>query len=297
MKHFINQYMNKLKSERRKSNNTLMSYMRDLNQYHDYLDNELNIKSIIKVTLGHIRSYVRYLNDKGMSANSIKRAISSIRVYHNYLSEKGLMKDNPAHLLEIPKVPKKLPNILTIQEIENILSAIPSTTPMAIRDLAIFELLYSCGLRVTELCDLKIAHILWDSDMIRVLGKGGKERFVPLGPIAKENLTNYLNQERPELSKKKSKVAEIFLSRNGNKLTRMMIWILLKKWTANANINKEVSPHTLRHSFATHLLEGGADLRSVQEMLGHADITTTQVYTHLDKEHLKQVHRDFHPRF
>ena len=297
MKHFINQYMNKLKSERRKSNNTLMSYMRDLNQYHDYLDKELNIKSIIKVTLGHIRSYVRYLNDKGMSANSIKRAISSIRVYHNYLSEKGLMKDNPAHLLEIPKVPKKLPNILTIQEIENILSAIPSTTPMAIRDLAIFELLYSCGLRVTELCDLKIAHILWDSDMIRVLGKGGKERFVPLGPIAKENLTNYLNQERPELSKKKSKVAEIFLSRNGNKLTRMMIWILLKKWTANANINKEVSPHTLRHSFATHLLEGGADLRSVQEMLGHADITTTQVYTHLDKEHLKQVHRDFHPRF
>ena len=151
MKHFINQYMNKLKSERRKSNNTLMSYMRDLNQYHDYLDNELNIKSIIKVTLGHIRSYVRYLNDKGMSANSIKRAISSIRVYHNYLSDKGLMKDNPAHLLEIPKVPKKLPNILTIQEIENILSAIPSTTPMGIRDLAIFELLYSCGLRVTEL--------------------------------------------------------------------------------------------------------------------------------------------------
>jgi len=297
MKHFINQYMNKLKSERRKSNNTLMSYMRDLNQYHDYLDNELNIKSIIKVTLGHIRSYVRYLNDKGLSANSIKRAISSIRVYHNYLSEKGLMKDNPAHLLEIPKVPKKLPNILTIQEIEDILSAIPSKTPMAIRDLAIFELLYSCGLRVTELCDLKIAHILWDSDMIRVLGKGGKERFVPLGPIAKENLTNYLNQERPELSKKKSKAAEIFLSRNGNKLTRMMIWILLKKWTANANINKEVSPHTLRHSFATHLLEGGADLRSVQEMLGHADITTTQIYTHLDKEHLKQVHRDFHPRF
>ena len=297
MKHFINQYMNKLKSERRKSNNTLMSYMRDLNQYHDYLDKELNIKSIIKVTLGHIRSYVRYLNDKGMSANSIKRAISSIRVYHNYLSEKGLMKDNPAHLLEIPKVPKKLPNILTIQEIEDILSAIPSKTPMAIRDLAIFELLYSCGLRVTELCDLKIAHILWDSDMIRVLGKGGKERFVPLGPIAKENLTNYLNQERPELSKKKSKVAEIFLSRNGNKLTRMMIWILLKKWTANANINKEVSPHTLRHSFATHLLEGGADLRSVQEMLGHADITTTQIYTHLDKEHLNQVHRDFHPRF
>ena len=274
-----------------------MSYKRDLNKYHDYLHDELNIKSIISVTLGNIRSYVRHLNDKGMSANSIKRAISSIRVYHSYITEKGFMKDNPANLLEIPKVPRKLPNILTIQEIESILNSIPNKTPMATRDLAIFELLYSCGLRVTELCDLKISHILWDSDMIRVLGKGDKERFVPLGPIAKENLTNYLNQDRSELTKKKSKVSEVFLSRNGNKLTRMMIWILLKKWTANANIKKEVSPHTLRHSFATHLLEGGADLRSVQEMLGHADITTTQIYTHLDKEHLKQVHRDFHPRF
>ena len=297
MKHFINQYMNKLKSERRKSKNTLISYKRDLNQYHSYLDSELKIKSIINVTLGHIRSYVRHLNDKGMSANSIKRAISSIRVYHGYLSEKGLMKDNPAYLLEIPKVPRKLPNILTIQEIESILNSIPNKTPMAIRDLAIFELLYSCGLRVTELCDLKISHILWDSDMIRILGKGGRERFVPLGPIAKENLKNYLNRDRPVLTKKKSNVSEVFLSRNGNKLTRMMIWILLKKWTANANIKKDVSPHTLRHSFATHLLEGGADLRSVQEMLGHADITTTQIYTHLDKEYLKQVHRDFHPRF
>ena len=297
MEHYINQYMNKLKSERRKSINTLMSYKRDLKQYHDYLHNELNIKSILSVTLGHIRSYVRYLNDKGMSANSIKRAISSIRVYHSYITEKGFMKDNPANLLEIPKVPRKLPNILTIQEIESILNSIPNKTPMAIRDLAIFELLYSCGLRVTELCDLKISHILWDSDMIRILGKGGKERFVPLGPIAKENLTNYFNHDRPGLTKKKSKVSEVFLSRNGNKLTRMMIWILLKKWTANANIKKEVSPHTLRHSFATHLLEGGADLRSVQEMLGHADITTTQIYTHLDKEYLKQVHRDFHPRF
>ena len=195
------------------------------------------------------------------------------------------------------KLNSKIANILTIPEIESILNSIPNNTPMAIRDLAIFELLYSCGLRVTELCDLKISHILWDSDMIRVLGKGDRERFVPLGPIAKENLTNYLNQDRPLLTKKQSNVSEVFLSRNGNKLTRIMIWILLKKWTANANIKKDVSPHTLRHSFATHLLEGGADLRSVQEMLGHADITTTQIYTQLDKEHLKQVHRDFHPRF
>ena len=150
---------------------------------------------------------------------------------------------------------------------------------------------------MTELCNFKMSNILWDSEMIRVDGKGGRQRFVPIGPIARTNLKNYISKERPALIKKNPNIPELFLSRNGNKLTRMMIWILLKKWTSTAEITKEVSPHTLRHSFATHLLEGGADLRSVQEMLGHADISTTQIYTHLDKEHLKEVHRTFHPRF
>ena len=189
--------------------------------------------------------------------------------------------------------------ILTAKEteIDKILGIIPENVPMAQRDLAIFEMMYSCGLRVTELCDFKTSDILWDSEMIRVQGKGSKQRFVPIGPIARENLKNYLNHERNTLADKNPNVAEVFLSRNGRKLTRMMIWVLLKKWTESAEIKKEVSPHTLRHSFATHLLEGGADLRSVQEMLGHTDITTTQVYTHLDKEHLKEVHRTYHPRF
>ena len=168
---------------------------------------------------------------------------------------------------------------------------------MAKRDLAIFEMMYSCGLRVTELCDFKTKDILWDSEMIRVSGKGDKQRFVPNGPIARENLKNYLNHERPALTDKNPNVAEVFLSRNGRKLTRMMIWILLKKWSEASGVDKEVSPHTLRHSFATHLLEGGADLRSVQEMLGHSDIATTQIYTHVDKAHLKEVHKTFHPRF
>ena len=229
--------------------------------------------------------------------NSIKRAVSSIRTYHNFLSAEGHMKDNPAQLLDIPKIPRKLPNVLTIQEIDKILGIIPENAPMAQRDLAIFEMMYSCGLRVTELCDFKTSDILWDSEMIRVQGKGSKQRFVPIGPIARENLKNYLNHERNTLADKNPNVAEVFLSRNGRKLTRMMIWVLLKKWTESAEVKKEVSPHTLRHSFATHLLEGGADLRSVQEMLGHTDITTTQVYTHLDKEHLKEVHRTYHPRF
>ena len=286
-----------LKVERTLAQNTLESYQRDLNQYHSFLKSDLKIKSIRNVTLGHIRTYVRHLSDKSMAANSVKRAISTIRTYHNFLLAEGKMKDNPAQLLDTPKIPQKLPNILTIQEIDTILNIIPNDKPMALRDLAIFEMMYSCGLRVTELCDIKTTDILWDSELIRVNGKGNKQRFVPIGPIARDNLKNYLNHKRPSLADKNHNVIELFLSQNGRKLTRMMIWILLKKWTDASNLQKKVSPHTLRHSFATHLLEGGADLRSVQEMLGHADISTTQVYTHLDKEHLKEVHRTFHPRF
>ena len=297
MEQFIREYMTMLKVERTLAQNTLESYQRDLNQYHSFLKDDLKIKSIKNVTLGHIRTYLRYLSDKAMAASSIKRAISTIRSYHNFLLAEGRMKDNPAQLLDTPKIPQKLPNILTIEEIDTILNIIPNDKPMAIRDLAIFEMMYSCGLRVTELCDIKTTDILWDSDIIRVNGKGNKQRFVPIGPIAKDNLKNYLNHKRPSLADKNHNVVELFLSQNGRKLTRMMIWILLKKWTDASNLQKKVSPHTLRHSFATHLLEGGADLRSVQEMLGHADISTTQVYTHLDKEHLKEVHRTFHPRF
>ena len=297
MEQYIREYMTMLKVERTLAKNTLESYQRDLNQYHSFLKDDLKIKSIRNVTLGHIRTYVRHLSDKSMAANSVKRAISTIRTYHNFLLAEGRMKDNPAQLLEAPKIPQKLPNILTIEEIDTILNIIPNDKPMAIRDLAIFEMMYSCGLRVTELCDIKTTDILWDSDIIRVNGKGNKQRFVPIGPIARDNLKNYLNHKRPSLADKNHNVVELFLSQNGRKLTRMMIWILLKKWTDASNLQKKVSPHTLRHSFATHLLEGGADLRSVQEMLGHADISTTQVYTHLDKEHLKEVHRTFHPRF
>lgn len=297
MENFLKDYINMLKVERNLARNSLDSYHRDLNQYHHYLESELHLKTIYNVTLGHIRSYIRCLTDRGLSANTIKRAVSSIRTYHNFLSAEGHVKDNPAQLIDTPKVARKLPEVLTIQEIDQILNIIPENAPMARRDLAIFEMMYSCGLRVTELCDFKTSDILWDSEMIRVQGKGSKQRFVPIGPIARENLKNYLNHERNTLADKNPNVAEVFLSRNGRKLTRMMIWVLLKKWTESAEVKKEVSPHTLRHSFATHLLEGGADLRSVQEMLGHTDITTTQVYTHLDKEHLKEVHRTYHPRF
>ncbi|MEL1228301.1 MAG: site-specific tyrosine recombinase XerD [Candidatus Neomarinimicrobiota bacterium] len=294
---FSKDFLKILKIEKGLAENSILSYKRDLAKYHAFIENRQRIDNIANVSQRNLRAYVRYLNAENISPNSIKRAISCIRNYHQFLVSEGKMDNNPALQIDTPKVARKLPNVLSVEEIDKILHFIPKKAPMAKRDIAIFEMMYSCGLRVTELCNFKMSNILWDSEMIRVDGKGGRQRFVPIGPIARTNLKNYINKERPALIKKNPNIPELFLSRNGNKLTRMMIWILLKKWTSTAEITKEVSPHTLRHSFATHLLEGGADLRSVQEMLGHADISTTQIYTHLDKEHLKEVHRTFHPRF
>jgi integrase/recombinase XerD len=294
---FSKDFLKILKIEKGLAENSILSYKRDLAKYHAFIENRQRIDNIANVSQRNLRAYVRYLNAENISPNSIKRAISCIRNYHQFLVSEGKMDNNPALQIDTPKVARKLPNVLSVEEIDKILHFIPKKAPMAKRDIAIFEMMYSCGLRVTELCNFKMSNILWDSEMVRVDGKGGRQRFVPIGPIARTNLKNYISKERPALIKKNPNIPELFLSRNGNKLTRMMIWILLKKWTSTAEITKEVSPHTLRHSFATHLLEGGADLRSVQEMLGHADISTTQIYTHLDKEHLKEVHRTFHPRF
>ena len=294
---FSKDFLKILKIEKGLAENSILSYKRDLAKYHAFIENRQRIDNIANVSQRNLRAYVRYLNAENISPNSIKRAISCIRNYHQFLVSEGKMDNNPALQIDTPKVARKLPSVLSVEEIDKILHFIPKKAPMAKRDIAIFEMMYSCGLRVTELCNFKMSNILWDSEMVRVDGKGGRQRFVPIGPIARTNLKNYISKERPALIKKNPNIPELFLSRNGNKLTRMMIWILLKKWTSTAEITKEVSPHTLRHSFATHLLEGGADLRSVQEMLGHADISTTQIYTHLDKEHLKEVHRTFHPRF
>ena len=323
MKEYIKDYMGML-TAKGFAKNSWEAYKRDLVQYHRYLESTYKLENVKEVTLGNIRAYIRYLNDRGMSANSVKRAISSIRTYHKYLAKEKIIKNNPAQLVDTPKAPRKLPDILTINDIDRIINAIPDNQPLAKRDNAIFELMYSCGLRVTELCDLerndffgsnvkngdekpefieqeknkdKKVRIFKTLEFVRVKGKGGAQRFVPIGPIAREKLKSYWEFERDSLQKKNPNVSQVFLSRNGRQLTRMMIWILLKKWTRVAGIVKKVSPHTLRHSFATHLLEGGADIRSVQEMLGHRDIATTQIYTHLDNKHLKEVHRTFHPRF
>lgn len=297
MDKYLKDYIIFLRIEKNLSKNTIEAYERDLSRFIHYLDTYHRIKDLRIVKQKHIRMYIRTLNDVHLANTSINRVFSSIRSLYSYLAGEDIVKENPILLLETPKYSRKLPQVLTPQEIETILSAVDTTDNLGKRDLAILEILYSGGLRVSELCDLKLTDLLLDAEMIRVTGKGDKQRLVPLGPRAINCLNEYYKMVRPSLARKNQNNGKIFLSRNGKPLTRMMVWIIIKKYVALANIKKDVSPHTFRHSFATHLLEGGADLRAVQEMLGHADISTTQIYTHLDKEYLKEVHRTFHPRW
>jgi integrase/recombinase XerD len=293
----LKNYITFLRIEKNLSPNTIEAYERDLNRYLHFLKDEIKIDNLNDIKQKDVRKYIRTLNDCHLSVTSINRIFSSIRSFHNYLTGEEIIHKNPILMLDAPKVPRKLPMVLTPQEIETILSSVDTTINLGKRDLAILEILYSGGLRVTELCDLKLTDLLIESEMLRVTGKGNKVRIVPLGPRAIKCLDDYFKTIRPGLARKKQNNGKIFLSRNGKPLTRMMIWNLIKKYVGMTNIKKEISPHTFRHSFATHLLEGGADLRAVQEMLGHSDISTTQIYTHLDKEYLKEVHRTFHPRW
>ena len=297
MNKLLKDYITFLRIEKNLSPNTIEAYQRDLKRYLDFLETEESITDLNNIKQKHIRKYIRILNDVHLSVTSINRAFSSIRSFHNYLSGEEIIQSNPVLLLDTPKAPRKLPNVLSPQEIDTILDAVDILNDLGVRDLAVLEILYSGGLRVSELCDLKLTDLLLDTEMLRVTGKGNKQRLVPLGPRAKRCLEEYFKRVRPSFARKNQNQGRIFLSRNGRPLTRMMVWVIIKKWVSFTNIKKDISPHTLRHSFATHLLEGGADLRAVQEMLGHTDISTTQIYTHLDKEYLKEVHRTFHPRW
>tara|TARA_B000000557_G_scaffold262243_1_gene262674 strand:- start:2354 stop:3211 length:858 start_codon:yes stop_codon:yes gene_type:complete len=283
-----------LRVERNMSPKTIQAYQRDINQYLVFLANK-DVLSINDISLDMISKYVRSLNEIGLSAASINRIISSIRSYHKFLLAESFTENNPTQLLTSPKIPKKLPKVLLEQEISSIINAIEKESPFYFRDKAIIEMLYACGLRVSELCELRTNQIFLEDEMIRIMGKGSKERLLPIGGLAKKYLEDYLLYNRSSLQKK-SESSEVFLSRNGNKLTRAMINNILKKWSRIAKLNKPVSPHILRHSFATHLLEAGADLRFVQGLLGHSDISTTTIYTHLDKHYLKEVYKTHHPR-
>ena len=287
-------YLTMLRVERNLSPRTLEAYQRDLKHYLSFIVDK-DIISLSNISQMHIREYIRSLNEKGLAASSIARIFSSIRSYHKFLSAENYVNENPTLILTSPKAPKKLPHVLMEEEISAIINAVVETFQFAKRDKAIIEMLYSCGLRVSELCALSLNNLYLNDDMIRIMGKGSKERLLPVGGRAKIFLNDYLIHCRPGIQKDKGS-SSVFLSRNGNPLTRAMINNILRKWSQVAGISKSVSPHTLRHSFATHLLEGGADLRFVQALLGHSDISTTQIYTHLDKHHLKEVYQTHHPR-
>ena len=283
-----------LRVERNVSPQTIDAYKRDINQYLGYL-NGSGIKNLSKIKSTHIRNYIRVLNDGGMAPASISRIISSIRSYHKYLSSENILDKNPVLVINNPKLPKKLPDVLSEKEISLIIDSIDKSSQFFQRDKAIIEMLYSCGIRVSEICNLDMSNLFIEDELIRVMGKGNKERLLPLGNRSRIYLDNYLLSSRLEFIKK-TRSSFVFVSRNGNQLTRAMVNIILNKWVHVSGLKKSVSPHKLRHSFATHLLEGGADLRFVQALLGHSDISTTQIYTHLDKHHLKEVYKTHHPR-
>ena len=294
-KSLIKGYENYLKIEKSLSSNTVDAYIRDINKMDGFFNSEDSKKKINSINHEDFQNYLAHLNELKINARSQSRVISSMRSFFKYLMIEKIIDNNPSELLENPKTGKKLPEFLTIDEIDLMVSQIDRSKSDGERNIAILEVLYGCGLRVTELIELKISEIYWKEGFIRIIGKGNKERLVPLGKTASKHLKIYLNEIRVHQKIDNQFVDHVFINKNGKKLSRVMIFKIIKKLTEKAGIQKNVSPHTLRHSFATHLVEGGADLRAVQEMLGHQSITTTEIYTHLDKNYLKQNILDYHP--
>ena len=292
---YIRGYKNYLQIEKSLSSNTVDAYCRDIIKLNEFFNNEVITKKINELSYQDFQNYLSHLNKQKINARSQSRVISSIRSFFKYLLLEKIVKENPSDLLENPKTGKKLPEFLTIKEVDELVQQIDRSKAEGERNLAIIEVLYGCGLRVTELIELKISEIYWKEGFIRVIGKGNKERLVPLGKIASKHLKVYLNEVRVHQKLNNEFIDHVFLNKNGKKLSRVMVFKIIKRLTELAGIKKNVSPHTLRHSFATHLVEGGADLRAVQEMLGHQSITTTEIYTHLDKNYLKQSILDHHP--
>jgi len=283
--------------ERSLSANSVQAYIRDVEKLEQYLLANNKKISPEQVTLDDLQSCTQWIAQLGMTATSQARIISGIKAFYKYLLMEDLIKEDPTQLLEAPKIRRKLPDVLSFAEIENIIGQIKAGTPEGQRNRAILETMYSCGLRVSEVVNLKISQLHFDAGFIRVIGKGNKERLVPIGRDAMKYINLYANEIRVHVPIKKGQEDTLFLNRRGSGLSRVMIFLVIKELTAAAGIQKQVSPHTFRHSFATHLVEGGADLRAVQEMLGHESITTTEIYTHLDREYLRDTLQRFHPRF
>ena len=276
------------------SGNTVDAYLRDLRRMGEFALAR-GAREPGQVTRAHLRDFVYLLKDLGLSAATIRRSVSAIRTYYGFLAGEGRVRNDPSDRLETPRRGRALPDTLSVREVEALLAAPGIEDPLAWRDRALLELAYGAGMRVSELCGLGLTDLLLTEGLVRVFGKGAKERLVPLGRTTIGAVSVYLHQLRPSLDRGHGG-GRVLLNARGEPLSRVGAWGIVKRAAERAGIRKRVTPHTLRHSFATHLLEGGADLRAVQEMLGHADLSTTQIYTHVDREYLRSVHRQFHPR-
>ena len=296
----IKLYLAYLQFERKLSSNTVNSYWLDLKYYISYLEDSYSIKSFNSIKSLHIKQYIKdlssYKNSNQKENATLNRTISSIKNFHKYLFLNNKVKTNSSEMIKSIKLKQSLPKILSVEEIDLIINSIDKNSKNAIRDISIITLLYSSGLRVSELTELTLSNFYIKEEVLRVLGKGKKERIVPISSKAKECMLEYIDHVRPRYSNKNETKGIVFLSNRGKALSRKTVWNLIKIASINASITKDVSPHTFRHSFASHLLEGGADLRVVQELLGHSSVSTTQIYTHLDKTYLKEIHKEFHPR-
>jgi len=292
---FLKEYLAYLKLEKNLSGNTVSSYRNDISSFIRFLK-EHKIDDPSQIESRIIIHFFTNLEKIGLTSSSAARYFSSLKGFLNYLFANNYIKNNPIEKVSPPKLAKTLPGVLSFEEIDRILSLPNTSEILGIRDKTILEVFYACGLRISELISLKLSDLFLNEEMIRVFGKGSKERIVPIGSSAINWINVYLTKSRPFLQKKMKSENYLFLNSRGSKLSRMGVWKIVSRYIKESGIEKDAHPHTFRHSFATHLIEGGADLRSVQEMLGHADISTTQIYTHIDREFIKQVHKQFHPR-
>ena len=286
-----------LQLEKSLSDNSVEAYLHDIEKFTDYLSAINNLKTPQQVTLKILEQFIRWISELGMTPGSQARIISGLKSFFKYCLQERIITSDPSCLLESPKLKRTLPDILSFDEIEKIIGQLDLSKPEGGRNKAMLETLYSCGLRVTELVNLRISCLFLQDGFVRVIGKGDKERLVPIGSDAIKYINIYRHDIRVHIAVKPGNEDILFLNRRGSKLSRVMIFLIIKELARLAAINKTISPHTFRHSFATHLVEGGADLRAVQEMLGHESITTTEIYTHLDREYLRDTLQQFHPAF
>jgi integrase/recombinase XerD len=296
-KNTIDNFKLYLQLEQSLSKNSIEAYSLDVEKLFQYSQTlEFPINNPANIETRHIQDLLKWINELGMSQHSQARILSGIRSFYTYLAIEGEVTQNPAELIESPRLIQRLPEFLSIGEIEQLINAIDLSKSEGVRNKALLEVLYGCGLRVSELINLKLSNLSLDIEFIKVVGKGNKERLVPIGQSAIKHLRYYIDDVRIHTPIKSGKEDYVFINRLGTPLSRVMIFMIIKDLALKANIKKNVSPHTFRHSFATHLVEGGADLRAVQEMLGHESITTTEIYTHLDRDYLRSVITSFHPR-